>query len=193
MIKLRFFWGVSIIFLISSHFVSAQECQLQPDAPKAAKASVLSVEVIPDEMQPLLKGAELANVENCTISPSSRKHYTTNIHYRTTPFIFIVDSAQSKVSTFTLLSKMANHNLHDTEVKVYVRSDSRNAYTRLLSAIIDKSQKSPFISVRYNHELVDSHVRDGIVFVSNLDEHGNVIGTTSFLPFVYKDGVYPVP
>lgn len=193
MIKTGFVGILSIMLLITSHFLSAQECQLQPDAPKAAKASVLSVEAIPDEMQPLLKGAELANVENCTISLSSRKHYTTNIHYRTKPFIFIVDSAQSQVSTFTLLSQMADHNLYDTEVKMYVRSDSKQAYTRLLSAIIDKSQKSPFISVRYNHEKIDSDVRDGIVFVRNIGEEGKVIGETFFLPFVYQDGVHPVP
>lgn len=198
MIKRKCVGISSIVLLISLSSVSAQECQRQPDAPKAAQASVLSLKEMPEEKQPiemraLLAVAEPAIVKGCVIRPSLRENYTTHVRYRTTPFIFMVDSAQSQVSLFSFLGQMTEHHEHDIEIKIFVRAEPQQAYIRLLSAIIDKSQKSSVVSARYNHEQLNTLVRDGIVFVRNLDEHGNAIGTTFFLPFIYQDGVYPVP
>ena len=198
MIKRQFIGMLGVMVLMGMSPVIAQECQLQPDAPKASRASVLPLKEMPEDKQPiemreLLAVAEPTIVEDCVIRPSLRENYTTNIRYRTTPFVFMVDSAQLQVSLFSFLDQITEHHGHDLEVKIFVRAEPQQAYIRLLSAIIDKSQRSGLISVRYKHEQLNTLVRDGIVFVRNLDEQGNALGTIFFLSFAYQDGVYPVP
>lgn len=197
MIKQQFI-GMLGMVLTGLSSVSAQECQLQPKAPKASHASVLPLKEMPEDKQPiemreLLAIAEPVIVKDCLIRPSLKEGYTTNVLYQTTPFTFMVDSSLSQISLFSFLGKMTGHHEYDIEIKIFVRAEPQQAYIRLLSAIIDKSQTNSVVSARYNHERLNTQVRDGIVFVSNLDAHGNAIGTTFFLPFVYKDGVYPVP